>query len=53
MHIFDDYKSAEKFLKTLFRNNSGPKNATWCIIPAGESEKNLVIFLNSMSILMG
>ena len=37
MHIFDDYKSAEKFLKeTLFaENNGGPKNATWCIIPAG------------------
>ena len=40
MHIFDDYKSAEKFLKkTLFaENNGGPKkNATWCIIPAGGS----------------
>ena len=41
MHIFDDYKSAEKFLKkTLFADNKvGQKNATWCIIPAGGSGK--------------
>ena len=41
MHIFDDYKSAEKFLKkTLFaENNDRSKNSTWCIIPAGGSGK--------------
>ncbi|MAF82152.1 MAG: hypothetical protein CMK52_04565 [Proteobacteria bacterium] len=41
MHIFDDYKSAEKFLKkTSFAENNGrSKNSTWCIIPAGGSGK--------------
>ena len=60
MHIFDDYKSAEKFLKkTLFaENNGGPKNATWCIIPAGGSGKRFksnipkqYIHLNGITIL--
>ena len=60
MHIFDDYKSAEKFLKkTLFANdNGGPKNATWCIIPAGGSGKRFkskipkqYIHLNGITIL--
>ena len=60
MHIFDDYKSAEKFLKkTLFaENNGGPKNATWCIIPAGGSGKRFksnipkqYIHLNGITLL--
>ncbi len=60
MHIFDDYKSAEKFLKkTVFAENNGrPKNATWCIIPAGGSGKRFkskipkqYIHLNGITIL--
>ena len=60
MHIFDDYKSAEKFLKkTLFAENNGrPKNATWCIIPAGGSGKRFksnipkqYIYFNGMTII--
>ncbi|MDA9689503.1 2-C-methyl-D-erythritol 2,4-cyclodiphosphate synthase [Betaproteobacteria bacterium] len=60
MHIFDDYKSAEKFLKkTLFaENNGGLKNATWCIIPAGGSGKRFksnipkqYIQLNGMTVI--
>ena len=60
MHIFDDYKSAEKFLKkTLFADNKvGQKKATWCIIPAGGSGKRFksnipkqYIHLNGITIL--
>ena len=60
MHIFDDYKSAEKFLKKtlLAENNGGPKNATWCIIPAGGSGKRFksnipkqYIYFNGMTII--
>ena len=60
MHIFDDYKSAEKFLKkTLFPENNGElKNATWGIIPAGGSGKRFksnipkqYIHLNGMTLL--
>ena len=60
MHIFDDYKSAEKFLKkTLFADYKvGQKKATWCIIPAGGSGKRFksnipkqYIHLNGITIL--
>ena len=39
MHIFDDFHSAEKFLKkTLFATNKARSiNGTWGIIPAGGS----------------
>ena len=37
MHIFDDLKTAEKFLKKtiLAKNNDVITNRSWCIIPAG------------------
>ncbi len=60
MHIFDDYKTAEKFLKKILfsESNGGLKNATWCIIPAGGSGKRFksnipkqYIHLNGMTLI--
>ena len=54
MHIFDDYKSAEKFLKkTLFaENNGGPKKTQHGVLYplAGQGKDLKVTFLNSIFI---